>query len=182
MHKISNLVVKQGCPKPWMKILIVPIFKSGDKSIPSNYRTIMISLVLAKLCRIVSEKKINICLESHGKRDKGRATFRRYPSNVDHFLSLRIIAEECHNNKTDLLCCLVEFKKDFDIVSRTSLWNMMEDIKVPFELRTVATRLYETVIAKFRNTQGWSKEINCNIRVQQGCPFPPILFGIYIDN
>lgn len=42
IHKPLNLIVKQGFPKPWMKRFIVLIFKSGDKNIPSNYRTIII--------------------------------------------------------------------------------------------------------------------------------------------
>jgi hypothetical protein len=48
-------------------------------------------------------------------------------------------------------------------------------------LRVVAIRLYRNVIAKFRNTEGWLEEINCNIGVKQGCPLSPTLFGIYID-
>ena len=38
-----------GFPRLWMKILIVPIFKNGDTSVPSNYKTIMVSHILAKL-------------------------------------------------------------------------------------------------------------------------------------
>ena len=38
----------------------------------------MISPILAKLYGIILEKKINIWLESHGKRAKGQARFRRY--------------------------------------------------------------------------------------------------------
>jgi hypothetical protein len=55
-------------------------------------------------------------------------------------------------------------------VPRTSLWNRLEELKVPFELRAAAIRLYEKVIVKFRNTEGWSKDSNCNIGVKQGCP------------
>jgi hypothetical protein len=49
IHKLFNLAVKQGLPKPWTQSLIVPVFKNGDRNIPSKYRTIMISLILAKL-------------------------------------------------------------------------------------------------------------------------------------
>jgi hypothetical protein len=68
-----------------------------------------------------------------------------------------------------------------DMVPRKNLWNRLEEIKVSLKLRVVAIRMYENVIAKFKNTEGWSKEINCNIGVKQGCPVSPTLFGIYID-
>jgi hypothetical protein len=52
----------------------------------------------------------------------------------------------------------------------TNLWNRLEEHKVPFELRGPALRIYEKVISKFRNIEGWSEEINCNIGVKQGLP------------
>jgi hypothetical protein len=67
------------------------------------------------------------------------------------------------------------------MIPKKSLWNRLEEIKVPLELRIVAIKMYENVIAKFKHTEGWSKEINCNIGVKQGCPLSPTLFGIYID-
>jgi hypothetical protein len=143
--------------------------------------TIMISPILAKLYQSILEKKIGIWLEIHGKRAKDHVHFRCYPSTVDHLVMLRIVAEERHNNKTNLLCCFVDFRKSFDIVPRISLWNRLEELKVPSEMRVVVVRLYESVISKFRNIEGQSKEINCNIGVNQGCPMSPTLFGIYID-
>jgi hypothetical protein len=126
----------------------------------------MISPILSKLYVIILEKKISLWLESHNKRDKGKTGFRKYNSTMDHLFTFRIIAEEFHNTKTNIFCCFVDFRKDFDMVLRKNLWNRLEEIKVPLKLRVVAIRMYENVIAKYKRTEGWSKEINCNIRVK----------------
>jgi hypothetical protein len=57
----------------------------------------------------------------------------------------------------------------------------LEEINIHFELRVVATNLYEKVIFKFRNTKAWLEEINYNISVKKGCPLSLTLFSIYID-
>jgi hypothetical protein len=134
-----------------MQRLIVPIFLNGDRNIPSNYRT-MISLILAMFYGIILEKKINLWLESHGKRGKVHAVFRRYYSTLDHLVTFKIIVEEFCNTKTNLFCCFVDFRKAFDMVPRKNLWNRLEEIKVPLDLRDVAIRMYENIIVKFKNT------------------------------
>ena len=63
---------------------------------------------------------------------------------------IRIIAEACRNNKSDLLCCFVDFRKDFDILPRNNLWNTLEKL----EVRVIAIRLYEKLISKVKNTEG----------------------------
>jgi hypothetical protein len=141
----------------------------------------MINLILAKLYGIILEKKISLWLESHGKIVKGEAMFKRYHSTLDHLVTSRIIAEDYCNTKTNFFCCFVDFRKSFDMFPRKNLWNRLEEIKVPLKLRVAAIRMYENIIAKFKNIEGWSKEINCNIGVKQGCPLSPTLFSIYID-
>ena len=75
----------------------------------------------------------------------------------------------------------MDFIKALDTVLRNNLWNRLEELKVPFELRAAAISLYEKVIVKFENNEGWTTYINCNIGVKQGFPISPTLFGIYID-
>jgi hypothetical protein len=86
----------------------------------------MISPILAKLYRIILEKKTSLWLESHSKRAKGQVGFRRYHSIVDHLVTFRIIAEEFCNTKTNLFYCFVDFRKDFNMVPRKKLWNSLE--------------------------------------------------------
>jgi hypothetical protein len=78
IHKLFNLAVKQGFPKAYMQILIVPIFKNGDRNIPSNYKTVMIRPILANLYGVILEKKITLWIEIYGKRAKGHDRFIIY--------------------------------------------------------------------------------------------------------
>ena len=63
---------------------------------------------------------------------KGQSCFRRKHSTTYHLLTLRIIAEECRNNKSDLFCCFVDFRKDFETGPRNNMWNRLESLKSPF--------------------------------------------------
>jgi len=89
--------------------------------------------------------------------------------------------EECRNDKSNLFCFFVDFRKAFDTVPRNNLWNRLEELKVPFELRDAAIRLYKNVIAKLKSNEGWLNDIKCNIGVKQGCLLSPTLLAIYID-
>ena len=172
-------MVKQGFPKTWTQNLIIPIFKSWDTNNPSNYQTIVITPLLAKLYGIILEKKLRIWLESEHKRAKGQVGFKRQHSTTDHLIMLRIIVEECRND--NLLCCFVDFIKAFDTVPRNNLWNRLKELNVPFLVRAAAIRLYENVISKLKRNEGWSKDIKCNIKVKQGCLLSPTLFGNCIN-
>jgi hypothetical protein len=73
---------------------------------------------------------------------------------VDHLVTFRIIAKEFCNTKTNIFCCFIDFRKAFDMVPKKNLWNRLEEINVPLNLRVVTIRMYENVIAKFKNTEG----------------------------
>ena len=78
----------------------------------------MIIPVLENIYGIILEKKISVWIESKGNRAKGQAEFKRNHSTTYHLITLKIIAEECHNNKSNLFCCFVDFRKDFDMVPK----------------------------------------------------------------
>ena len=74
----------------------------------------MIIPLLANLYGITLEKKINIWLESEGRHAKFQAGFRIQQSTTDHLITLRIIVEECRNDKSNLFCLFVVFRKAFN--------------------------------------------------------------------
>jgi len=108
----------------------------------------MIGHILAKLYKLILENKISLWLEIHGKSAKGQVEHMRYHSILDHLVTLRIIAEEYHNNKIDMFYCFFYFRKTFDIIPKTKLWKRLEEIMVLLEFRVVVRRLYKNVISK----------------------------------
>ena len=61
---------------------------------------------------------------------------------MDWIVTFRTIVEECENINTNILGFFLDFRKTFDIVLRTNLWNRLEELKVYFQLRVVLIKLY----------------------------------------
>jgi hypothetical protein len=57
-QKPFNLLIESGkFPDQWCEGLITPIFKSGDKTNPNNYRGICVTICLSKfLCIVLNER------------------------------------------------------------------------------------------------------------------------------
>jgi len=74
--KIFNNIIQQGFPRDWTTSLAITLFKSGDINNPSNYRTIMINPLFAKLFSRMVEDRISKWAEVKEKRARGQAGFR----------------------------------------------------------------------------------------------------------
>jgi hypothetical protein len=127
------------------------------------------------------EKKISKWAEERDKRAKGQVGFRPKHSTVDHCITLRHIIEKAWEEKEEVFCCFVDFRKAFDTVPRDKLWSRMEELGVPRHLRAAMHRMYEEVKVEIRTSTGISESFRSDIGVKQGCPLSPTLFGLYID-
>lgn len=182
IHECMNRAVAEGFPLPWTKNTLVPIFKGGKKEEAGNYRTIMVSNLMAKVFGKILEKKISGWAETNNARAPSQAGFRPKHSTIDHLITLKAITDNAKGKDKSILCCFVDFKKAFDMVPRDKIWERMENIQVPKELRDATARLYERVIAEISHPiDNLQSTIASEIGVKQGCPLSPTLFGLLID-
>ena len=107
--------------------------------------------------------------------------FRPKHSTVDHDMTLRHIIEKVWEDKEEVFCCFVDFKKAFGIVPRDKLRHRMDELEIPLHYRAVVHRLYEEVKVKIRNSTGILESFRSDIEVKQGFPLSPTLFGLYIE-
>jgi hypothetical protein len=115
----------------------------------------VISLILAKIYGIILENKISLWLEIHGKRAKGQA--RPGLGDIIQLWTILLPLRSLQRSSTILtpifFVVLLTLEK-LDMVPKKNLWNRLEEIKVPLKLRDAAIRMYENIIAKFKNSEG----------------------------
>ena len=106
-------------PDTWNQGLITPIFKSGDKYDPNNYRGICVSGNLGKLfCSILNSRLQNF-LSEHNVLSKSQIGFTPQHRATDHIYTLHtLIQKHVHQNNIIIFSCFVDFKKAFN-----SIWH-----------------------------------------------------------
>ena len=132
---IINQVHHNGFPPDWQDNWIKAIHKGGNINDLSNYRTIMVGPIMAKLFGCMMDRKISTWAEKNAKRAKGQAGFRAKHNTIDHLITLRVIMEESKRLGKSLLMCFVEFGITFNTVPREGLFKRMQYIGVPKYLK-----------------------------------------------
>ncbi len=122
-HKLRLALLKQFSlvlsvghfPEAWNRGLITPIFKSGDKSDPNNYRGICVSSNLGKLfCNIINTSLVHFRTE-HNVLSKSQIGFLPNYRTTYHIFTLHTLIDKYINqNKTKIFACFVDFQKAFD--------------------------------------------------------------------
>ena len=93
--KLFNTILNSGVmPQTWCGGLITPIYMSGGKSDPSNYRGICVSSCLGKLfCSILNERLLEH-VTSHNILHKSQIGFLPKNRTADHAFTLRTLIDK----------------------------------------------------------------------------------------
>ncbi len=105
--KLFNLVLSVGhFPEAWNRGLIMPIFKSGDKSDPNNYRGICVSSDLGKLfCSIINTRLVHFLTE-HDVLSKSLTDHIFTLSSSSHLQCVALIDKYINQNKNKIFATL----------------------------------------------------------------------------
>ena len=94
LTKLFNFILSKGTyPDSWSTGLISPIFKSGNKSDPSNYRGIGVTSCLGKLFSAVLNNIFLTHLQDHNLIHPSQISFLKGFRTSDHIFSLRTLID-----------------------------------------------------------------------------------------
>ena len=122
-QKLFNTILSLGTvPNIWCNGIIIPIFKSGARKDPSNYRGICVSSCLGKLFfSILNQRPLGLAV-SLNVIHKSQIGFLPKNRTSDHVLTIRtLIAKYVHSHREKIYAWFVDFKKAFDSVWREGL-------------------------------------------------------------
>ena len=121
--ELFNSVLSHGIfPRTWSEGYIVPLYKSGSRLDPGNYRGICISSCLGKFFTLILNSRFNTFLEENYILNKYQIGFRHGFRTSDHILVLKTLIDSYKSHKKPLFACFIDFRKAYDSVWREGLF------------------------------------------------------------
>ncbi|TWW77246.1 hypothetical protein D4764_12G0006360 [Takifugu flavidus] len=106
-------------PFDWQTGVVVPIFKSGDQRVCSNYRGITLLSLPGKVYARVLEKRIRLIVEPLIEEEQ--CGFRPGHRTTDHLFTLAGVLEGSYEFAQPVHMCFVDLEKAYDQVPRSIL-------------------------------------------------------------
>jgi len=151
IHKlIISIWNKKELPEEWKELIIVPIYKKGDKTDCNNYRGILLLPTTYKiLSNILLSRLIPYAEEVTGDHQRG---FRRNRLTTDHIFCIRQILEKKWEYNEAAHQLFIDFRKAYDSVRREVLYNILIEFGIPKKL----VRLIKMCLKQIAES-GWAR-------------------------
>ena len=176
LTKLFNFILSKGTyPDSWSTGLISPIFKSGSKSDPSNYRGVCVTSCLGTLFSAVLNNRLLTHLQDHNLIHPSQIGFLKGFRTSDHISSLRTLIDKCvtNANKGKLFCCFVDFQKAFDSIWHDGLLHKLLYKNIGGQFYNLISDMYSKTKCAVKNGNKRSSFFNYNRGVRQGCILSP---------
>ena len=170
-------------PHSWLDSILVPVYKSGFKSDPCNYRGISLLNVLYKVfSNIINERLVKLT-NRFNIVDEMQSGFRSGYSAIDNVFCLQSLVQKylCKTGGR-FYVLYVEFKKAFDSLDHHKVFMLLNEKGIQGKFFTVLMSMYSNLKAQVKINNKLTSSINCNIGLKQGDSTSTTIFNIYINS
>ena len=161
--KLFNYILFHGIfPHMWSEGYIVPLYKSGCRSDPGNYRGMCISSCLGKFFTSILNSRFNTFLEKYKILNKSEIGFRPH-GFIERpiIVVLKMLIDFYKLHKNPLFACFIDFRKAYDSVWREGLFY-----------KEFCTHILKYMYA-VKLSSACTPLFSSNIGLKQGCNMSP---------
>ena len=170
-------------PDEWLIGMIKPIFKNkGSRSVPENYRPITLLCCSSKLLITILNKRLNHYLDVNNILSEAQTAFRQGCSTTDNLFNIHSLIEILKRKKKKLLFAFVDFQKEFDMISRSFLWQKLLNYNINGKFIRIIHKMYQDIKSCVIVNNKCSNLFPCSIGVRQGENLSSLLLSIYLND
>ena len=138
--------------------------------------------ILGKVFAHILNKRLLWWQEENNKIAEEQSGFRTGYSTMDNVFALYAIVQRYLTKKSGkVYVCFVDFKKAFDTINRSMLWNVLRKAGVGGKMLKILQSMYKIVKSCVRCPESLTDFFDCPRGVRQGCVLSPTLFSFFIN-
>ena len=178
---LCNTLYNEGFyPDEWATGIIIPIFKKGDRSLPSNYRGITLTSCMSKVFTYILNQRLCRWFEQSDILSQSQFAYRQGYSTTDAVFVLNsVLSLNLHRT---VYCAFIDFTKAFDCIDRQILYRKLMNSGVSSKMLHILVNMYSKIKSKVRTTEGTTNSFEISTGLMQGECLSPSLFSFYIND
>jgi len=180
IHKlIISIWNKEELPEEWKELIIVPLYKKGDKTDCNNYRGISLLPTTYKiLSNILLSRLIPYTEEVTGDHQCG---LRRNRLTTDHTFCIQQILEKKWEYNEEVHQLFIDFKKAYDSVRREVLYNILIECGIPKKLVRLIKMCLTEMYSRLWVGKNLSDMFPIRNGLKHGDALSPLLFNFALE-